>query len=169
MIELFCHNHTWLLPGEVEVVELLDPRKSSESWGKVGLPVIGWHHSLTRLRPNQLRDVHSTHCALPDGAADVIQTGDRSASELLFEESKAPVRGELGVADHQKVEGNGLMQAHHAPPGTVPYQVPVLVLSCAVVTMQIQALLPKSIVVKEMVEVADDGVGSFASAVGLID
>ena len=67
-----------------------------------------------------------------------------------------------------EVDRDGTVQAHLNSPGEVEQHPAVLVLTCTVVTVEMDRFLPQSIVREEVVHVADDGVAPFAAAHGLI-
>lgn len=61
------------------------------------------------------------------------------------------------------------MKTHHASPSQVPQHEPVLVLSRAVVTVQLDVFLPKPVLGEEVVQIGDDRIGALADTVSLID
>ena len=60
------------------------------------------------------------------------------------------------------------MQANLNPPGKIEQHPAVLVLTCTVVTMEMDRLLPQAIVCEKVVHIAYHSVAPFAAAHGLI-
>ena len=54
-------------------------------------------------------------------------------------------------------------------PHEVGQDIPVLVLPTAIITVQVDLLLPQPIVLKVVVEIGNDGIGPLAATVGLIN
>ena len=54
-------------------------------------------------------------------------------------------------------------------PHEVGQDIPVLVLATAVITVQVDLLLPQPIVLKVVVEIGNDGIGTLAATVALIN
>ena len=83
-----------------------------------------------------------------------------SLSEVLLDEAEAPVREKLGVAYDQEVKVQLVVELVHGPPGTIPEHKLVLVLSTAVITIQVHTCFPNvfsnSVADEEMVHVVDD-------------
>jgi hypothetical protein len=97
----FTSNH---LP---EVLVLLYARQRAAELGEVLLPVANLDVSFTICRSNELSDVA---CCTPiHHRLHARQRIDRVASECLLEKAKTPVRRELGVSRHQKVECYGFV------------------------------------------------------------
>lgn len=132
--------------------------------------VVCFHKHLSSLITNQLGDIHiALWCARPHSLADVFEAGNWCSVEPLLKQPKTPVWCKLRVASNQKIEGQTVMKTHHALPSQVPKHELFLVLSRAVVTVQLDMFLPKSMMGEEMVQVWEACIGAFADAVSLID
>ena len=134
------------------------------------MPLVCFHKHLSSLITNQLGDIYvALWCAGAHSLADVFEAGNWCSAEPLLKQPKTPVWCKLGVTSNQKIEGHTVMKTHHASPSQVPKHELVLVLSRAVVTVQLDMFLPKPIIGEEMVQVRQDCIGALADAVSLID
>ena len=73
------------------------------------------------------------------------------------------------MASYEKVQGDGLVTSCDNSPHEVGQDIPVLVLATAVITVQVDLLLPQPIVLKVVVEIGNDGIGPLAATVALIN
>ena len=73
------------------------------------------------------------------------------------------------MASYEKVQGDGLVTSCDNSPHEVGQDIPVLVLATAVITVQVDLLLPQPIVLKVVVEIGYDGIGPLAATVALIN
>ena len=89
--------------------------------------------------------------------------------EQSLEETKAPVRCELGVACKHKANSCGVVQAHQGPPAQILEHNIVFILPTAIVCMQMQVLLPNTLMFHEMVQVAHYNIATFPTGHRLVD
>ena len=73
------------------------------------------------------------------------------------------------MASDDKVKRDGLVTSCDNSPHEVGQDILVLVLATAVITVQMDLLLPQHIVLKVVVEIGNDGVGTLAATVALIN
>ena len=73
------------------------------------------------------------------------------------------------MASYEKVQGDGLVTSCDNSPHEVGQDIPVLVLPTAIITVQVDLLLPQPIVLKVVVEIGNDGIGPLAATVALIN
>ena len=73
------------------------------------------------------------------------------------------------MASDEKVERDGLVTSCENSPHEVGQDIRVLVLATAVITVQVDLLLPKPIVLKVVVEIGNDSIGTLAATVALIN
>ena len=73
------------------------------------------------------------------------------------------------MASDEKVQRDGLVTSCENSPHEVGQDIPVLVLATAVITVQVDLLLPQPIVLKVVVEIGNDDIGTLAATVALIN
>lgn len=167
---LLVEHLPWVVGTESEVSERLDPRQGPVGWTEEGLPVVCLHNHSSTFCANKLGNVDMRHwCALSDDFLEVFQARDMRAAKASLHQPKTPVRGKLGVSGRHKVDGNRSVLPCLNTPRKVEKNPSVFVLAGTIVTVQLDRLLPKAIVFKKEVQVADDSVAPLTRTDGLID
>ena len=69
------------------------------------------------------------------------------------------------MASYEKAQRDGLVTSCDKSPHEVGQDIPVLVLATVVITVQVDLLLPQPIVLKVVVEIGYDSIGTFATVV----
>ena len=109
------------------------------------------------------------HTALPF-TTDSMQDRELTvAFECSLDEAKASVRRKLSVPCHQKIDSYGLVETCGNSPHKIPQDKIVFILPCAVITVEVDRGLPKSIPLKKEVEEGHNSVSSFRDEMGLVD
>ena len=144
----------------------LEPFQGLPMGTEMGLPISHRDQTCSILSSNKLSDVGAStpiHHRL-----HLWQRRYCMASECLFQKPKTPVRCKFGMSSDQKVERYGLVESNCHPPCAIPQDKTVLVLPWAVVTMELEVSLPKSIPLKKKVKVGQYRICTLTDAVGLI-
>ena len=100
------------------------------------------------LRANQL--AHVAGCRVVDDVGEVVQRTHCCLAKLALHETKAGVRGELGMAwVHQVQLDGGISPCHDSPEQVLHHRV-VLVLPTTLVSMQASTGLAQTVVAEEV-------------------
>ena len=123
-----------MIPLKSKVVVLLNTIQSPEVWREERVPASRGDDGGAILRVNQL--AHVADCQVVNDVGEVVQRTHCCPAKLALHETKAGVRGELGVACDHEVQVDGGMSPCHDPPEQILHHRVVLVLPTAVVSMQ---------------------------------
>ena len=100
---------------------------------------------------------------------NVFKTANLCPSECPLQQPKAPIGSELSVANDEEGNGDAVIEANHHSPGKVLHHVPILVLSTAVICVQMQICFPHAVVLKEVMQHTNDAVCSLSGVHCLIN
>ena len=123
-----------MIPLKSKVVVLLNSTQSPEVWHEERVPASRGDDGGAILRANQL--AHVAGCRVIDDVGEVVQRTHCCLVKLALHETKAGVRGELGVACDHEVLLDGGMSPCRDPPEQILHHRVVLVLPTPVVSMQ---------------------------------
>ena len=160
---------TRFICSKLEVVELFDAFEGIrlEEWAEVFCPVVGWHHYTPVLFSHQLCVVHLGGCLTNPG--NIFQAAHLGPPESPLEEAKTPVRGKLGVTYNQEGELHFLVQSGQNTPRKVFQYIAIFILAGAVVRVQLQKALPKTVGLQVVMEHANDGISPLPGVYSLIN
>ena len=140
---------------------LLDCRNLLQMWDKEVCPVKSLNNHASILSRNQLGDI--AICRIVDDLHNGLKITYFRPMKPAFEQAKAPVRCKLCMSYHQKGKSDCQYSLNK-----IMHPVIILILSAAVVCVQVHFTLSKTVILEEIVESTHYSVGSFPTVTSFI-